>query len=174
MRPGALAEGQRTAMTDPDTPLSGRLLPDAISQAVEPGSAVLRLATTRSREGILDGAWWPRSRDFGSEVPALVTFLTEHLGPLDRIGLDANAWDGIPGSLSVAGRIVHIDWFPVGDDTLIITRGNRDHFVLLVIPPQTAKVAACAAMLQAVDAANTESGEQILITSGSRSLSAGR
>ncbi|WP_443068674.1 DUF5994 family protein [Streptomyces sp. NBC_01361] len=36
---------------------------------MKPGTALLRLQTTHSREGILDGAWWPRSRDHGRAAP---------------------------------------------------------------------------------------------------------
>ena len=48
------------------------LLPDRFRQAAKPGTVLLRLATTQSREGVLDGAWWPRSRDVGAELPGLV------------------------------------------------------------------------------------------------------
>ncbi|MFV2121281.1 DUF5994 family protein, partial [Streptomyces sp. Act-28] len=122
-------------------PPSGRL-PDTGHPAVEPGTAILRLETTRSRQGVLDGAWWPRSRDIGEELPALVRALAEHLGPISRVGLDAAAWDGLPVRLVVDDRVVHIDSFPVGDDTVLITRGDRDHFSLLVVPPDTPRDAA--------------------------------
>lgn len=81
------------------------LLPDRFRQAVKPGTVLLRLETTRSREGALDGAWWPRSRNIGAELPGLVGALTEHLGPVVSVGLDADAWDEVPpGSSSRAGR----------------------------------------------------------------------
>lgn len=67
-------------MTDSDIP-PPLLLPDEIHQAVRPGTALLRLETTHSRQGVLDGAWWPRTRHVEQEVPALVAALTEHLRP---------------------------------------------------------------------------------------------
>ncbi|GAA0658980.1 DUF5994 family protein [Kitasatospora atroaurantiaca] len=150
---------------DFEAPFPG-LLPDRFRESAKPGSVLLRLETTRSREGALDGTWWPRSRDVGAELPGLVTALTEHLGPVTRIGLDADAWDDIPARLVVDGRSVHIDWYPVGDDTVIITRGDRDHFVLLVIPPQASLDAAHAAMARAVEAGGTDSARRILIATG--------
>lgn len=57
-----------------------RLLPGAVHQAA-PGTVLLRLETTRSREGNLDGAWWPRSRDLGAELLGLIYVLTGYLGP---------------------------------------------------------------------------------------------
>ncbi|ATW49610.1 DUF5994 family protein [Streptomyces xantholiticus] len=152
-------------MSDADTPRETKLLPDAIHKVVKPGTALLRLETTHVREGILDGAWWPRSRDIGAELPSLITALTEHLGPLTRVGLDSTAWEELPTRLIIDDRVVHIDSFPVGDDTVLITRGDRDHFSLLVIPPDTAPDAARAAMARAVVADNA-TAEQILIDTG--------
>ncbi|MFF1477111.1 DUF5994 family protein [Streptomyces sp. NPDC058301] len=150
-------------MAESDTPTPPRLLPSAIHQAVKPGTALLRLETTRSRAGVLDGAWWPRSRDIAGELPALVTALTEHVGPITRVGLDATAWRGIPTRLVIDGRVVHLDSFPVGDDTVLVTRGDNDHFSLLVVPPDTSADAARTAMARAVHADNITEAAQILI-----------
>ncbi|AUG76876.1 hypothetical protein CFP65_2015 [Kitasatospora sp. MMS16-BH015] len=142
------------------------LLPDRFRQAAKPGTVLLRLETTQSREGVLDGAWWPRSRDVGAELPGLIEALTEHLGPVASVGLDAQAWDDVPARLVVGGRSVHIDQYPVGDSTVIITRGDRDHFSLLVVPPQASREAALAAMAHAIEAGATDSAGQILIATG--------
>ncbi|MEU4132063.1 DUF5994 family protein [Streptomyces wuyuanensis] len=150
-------------MADSDTPDTPRLLPDAIHQSVRPGTALLRLETTHAREGILDGAWWPRSRDIGAELPSLISALAEHLGPVTRVGLDATAWEELPTRLTVDDRVVHIDSYPVGDDTVLITRGDRDYFTLLVVPPDTTPDAARTAMARAVRADNVSEAHQILL-----------
>lgn len=151
-------------MTDSDTPQTPPLLlPDAIHQAVRPGTAVLRLETTSSREGVLDGAWWPRTRHIETELPALIRVLTEHLGPIARVGVDASAWNTLPTRLVIDDRVVHLDSDPVGDDTALITRGDNDHFALLVVPPGTTAEAARQAMARAVHADNTTQAAQILI-----------
>ncbi|MET7761954.1 DUF5994 family protein [Streptomyces sp. NPDC005355] len=156
-------------MADSDSkipPHLGRLLPDSIHQAVKPGTALLRLETTHAREGVLDGAWWPLSRDIGAELPSLVHALTQHLGPITCVGLDASAWEGLPTRLIIDNRVVHIDSFPVGDDTVLITRGDQDYFSLLVVPPQATPEAARAAMAKAVQADNATQAGQILIDTG--------
>ncbi|MCP9958318.1 DUF5994 family protein [Streptomyces sudanensis] len=153
-------------MADFDTPSTPGRLPDTGHEAVRPGTALLRLETTDSREGVLDGAWWPRSRDITEELPALVGALTEHLGPITRVGLDAAAWDGLPVRLVIDDRVVHIASFPVGDDTVLVTRGEQDHFSLLVVPPDTSPEAARAAMAQAVRADNVTQAGQILVDTG--------
>ncbi|ATW49979.1 DUF5994 family protein [Streptomyces peucetius] len=152
-------------MADSDTPHHAppMFLPDTIHRAVSPGTALLRLETTHSREGVLDGAWWPRTRDIETELPALVSALTEHLGPITRVGLDASAWNGLPTRLIVDDRVVHLDSDPVGDDTVLVTRGDRDHFALMVVPPGTAPDAARSAMARAVRADNIDQAAQILL-----------
>ncbi|MFE3162109.1 DUF5994 family protein [Streptomyces sp. NPDC059224] len=151
-------------MADTDLPHPPRLLlPDAIHQAVEPGTALLRLETTRSREGLLDGAWWPRTRDIETELPALISVLTGHLGPITRVGVDAAAWNGLPTRLVIDDQVVHLDSDPVGDNTVLITRGHNDHFALLVVPPDTTADAAREAMARAVRADNITEAAQILI-----------
>lgn len=151
------------AAFDTPVPVPLKLLPDAIHQAVKPGTALLRLETTQSRQGVLDGAWWPRSRDVATELPALITALTGHLGPIMRVGLDATAWRDIPTRLVVDDQVVHLDSDPVGDDTVLITRGHNDHFALLVVPPDTTADAAREAMARAVRADNITQAAQILI-----------
>ncbi|MGV9251724.1 DUF5994 family protein [Streptomyces sp. NPDC003697] len=153
-------------MPDPRTPgvpgVHG-LLPDEVHRCAESGTALVRLATTHVREGVLDGAWWPRSRDITVELPALICALTEHLGPVTRVGVDAEAWGAVPTRLVVDGRTVHIDAFAVGDGTILVTRGARDYFSLLVVPPSASPEAARAAMDRAVSAGNAAGAEQILM-----------
>ena len=150
-------------MAESDTPTPRKLLPDEIHRAVKPGTALLRLQTTHSREGILDGAWWPRSRDVATELPALIQALTTHLGPITRVGLDTDAWGEVPTRLVIDEQVVRLDSFPVGDDTVLVTRGDNDHFALLVVPPHTTADAARTAMARAVDAANVTQAAEILV-----------
>ncbi|MFE5190992.1 DUF5994 family protein [Streptomyces sp. NPDC056628] len=153
-------------MSDPDSPRVTRLLPDAIHPAVQPGTAVVRLETTHNRQGVLDGAWWPRSRDVATELPHLITALTEYLGPVTRVGLDADAWEELPTRITIDDRVIHIDSSRVGDDTVLITRGAQDLFSLLVVPPHATPDAARAAMSEAVRAGSVSQAEQILVDTG--------
>ncbi|CAM5573202.1 DUF5994 family protein [Streptomyces narbonensis] len=150
-------------MAESDTPTPPKLLPDGIHRAVNPGTALLRLRTTHSREGVLDGAWWPRSRDVATELPDLIRALTAHLGPVTRVGLDTDAWEEVPTRVVVNDRVVRLDSFPVGDDTVLITRGDNDHFALLVVPPDTTPDAARDAMARAVGAGNVTQAAEILV-----------
>ncbi|MGI5376906.1 DUF5994 family protein [Streptomyces sp. CA-251387] len=157
-------------MPGTDPPPTEGLLPDGLHESVLPGTALLRLETTHDRRGVLDGAWWPRSRDVGAELPGLIGALSEHLGPIARVGLDSAAWDGLPTRLVVDGRVVHIDASSVGDDTVLVTRGDQDIFSLLVVPPDTPVAAARAAMAQAVRADNVKGARRILVDTGAEPL----
>ncbi|SDO03626.1 hypothetical protein SAMN04487981_10826 [Streptomyces sp. cf386] len=153
-------------MPDSPPPHPEGLLADGVHESLRPGTALLRLTTTHDRQGILDGAWWPRSRHVATELPGLITALTERLGPVTRIGLDSAAWDEVPTRMTVDDRVVHIDAFSVGDDTALVTRGDQDYFSLLVIPPDTPLDAARAAMAEAVRADNPKQAVQILLDTG--------
>ncbi|MFI1713396.1 DUF5994 family protein [Streptomyces litmocidini] len=150
-------------MAESESPSPPKLLPDEIHRAVKPGTALLRLRTTHSREGVLDGAWWPRSRDVETELPALIQAVTAHLGPVTRVGLDTDAWEKVPTRVVVDDRVVRLDSFPIGDDTVLITRGDNDHFALLVVPPHATADAARAAMARAIAADNVTQAAEILL-----------
>ncbi|MFD9445391.1 DUF5994 family protein [Streptomyces sp. NPDC060006] len=143
-----------------------RLLADTSGEPVLPGTAVLRMETTPKRSGTFDGAWWPRSRRLRSELSSLVTALTARLGPIVRVGLDSSDWDDTPGYLVVDGHTVRIVWSAVGDSTMIVTRGEKDHFLFLVIPPRTDPSSAHTAMAMAVRDGNSVSAEHVLAAAG--------
>jgi hypothetical protein len=150
-------------MPDTPSPHADGLLAEGVHASARPGTALLRLTTTQDRQGIHDGAWWPRTRHLATELPGLISALTERLGPVTRIGLDSGAWDEMPTRVTVDEHVVHIDGFSVGDDTALVTRGDQDYFSLLVVPPDTPVDAARAAMAEAVSTGNPKQAVQILI-----------
>ncbi|MCX5082669.1 DUF5994 family protein [Streptomyces sp. NPDC056121] len=151
-------------MAETDTPHQPPLLlPDAAQQEAKPATAPLRLETTQSREALLDGAWWPRSHNIEAELPTLVTELTSRLGPIARVGLDSAAWEELPTRLIIDDRVVHLDAHEVGDGTALVTRGDGDYFVLLVVPPESDPAAARAAMARAVRDDNITEAAQLLV-----------
>ncbi|MBB4982199.1 hypothetical protein GGE06_003109 [Streptomyces sp. SFB5A] len=95
-----------------------------------------------------------------TELPALIQALTTHLGTITRVGLDTAAWEEVPTRVVVDGRV---DAFPVGDDPVLVTRGDKDHFALMVVPPDTTPGAARDAMARAVHAGNVAQAAEILL-----------
>ncbi|MER7758005.1 DUF5994 family protein [Kitasatospora sp. NPDC097643] len=124
----------------------------------------LVLEPTMARDGVFDGAWWPRSKDALVELPDLITALRAHLGRIIRVGLDTSAWDDVPRSVVVDGVGVRINWFAGSDATISLTCGFQDHFLLLVVPPRTDPETASTAMAAAAVTGNhTPAAELLLI-----------
>lgn len=126
----------------------------------------LRLEATLSHRGLLDGGWWPRTRDPVTELPGLITGLQARIGPVRRISLNKTAWDSTPHRLMVGGRSVRLGWFRTLDaHTVCVTSTEQDRLDLLVIPPESSAAAAALAMTMATAEGNTTRPAAILTTS---------
>ena len=132
-----------------------------------PPALRLRLDPTLARRGVLDGGWWPRSRDPDAELPDLIRGLESSLGAITRVALNPDPWDDAPPRVAVDGRRIHVGWFrAMNADTIGVTRAFRDRFVLLVVPPQATTAAAATAMAMAADATNSTRPAELLAASG--------
>jgi hypothetical protein len=107
---------------------------DDLSSSI-PSASRLSLDPALRRLGILDGGWWPRSRDAGVELPLLVSSLNARVGVVLRLGVDARDWDDIPRRFTLGGHVVRVGRFADVNHKIIVTRGPQDHIMLLVIPP---------------------------------------
>lgn len=116
--------------------------------AAGPPPARLRLDRRLGHRGAVDGGWWPRSRDAGVELPALVAALDAWLGTVTRrVSIHVNSWDNIPRRLRVGGRIVRVSWFRSMDPHgLSVATDRGDPIELLVVPADTAPESAGMAM----------------------------
>jgi hypothetical protein len=115
---------------------------------------------------VLERAWWPLSRDVGTELPGLVRALTEHLGPVVSVGLDADAWDDVPAPWSsTAGRCTSI-----GTGSVTTRWSSRGATAITSAcsspPPHAGREAALAAVARAVEADGGDSARQILVATG--------
>jgi hypothetical protein len=100
-------------------------------------------------------------------LPDLIRGLESCLGVITRVALNPDAWDSAPRQVAVDGRRVHVGWFrAMNADTIGLTRGSRDRFVLLVVPPQASAAAAATAMAMAADATSTARPADLLAASG--------
>jgi hypothetical protein len=117
--------------------------------------------------GVVDGGWWPRSRDPDAELPGLIAGLEPTLGPITRVALNLDAWDTAPRRIPVDGRRVRVGWFHHMDaHTIGVTRAAQDRVALLVVPPQATTAAAGIAMAMAADAATSAGPADILAAAG--------
>ncbi|MDG4862679.1 DUF5994 family protein [Streptomyces sp. T-3] len=104
-------------------------------------------------QGLLDGAWWPRSRDLLHELPTLTDVLDPLWGRVTRVAVNPEHWPVIPRKVPVGGHVVNVGWFKAELDPHMIlllsyTAGRWD---LLVIPPDTNEAVAARLMAAATD-----------------------
>ncbi|MBM7519194.1 DUF5994 family protein [Nocardioides nitrophenolicus] len=117
---------------------------------------------------VLDGAWWPQSRDLQAECADLIDNFPRMLGRPARLLFSRPDWDVVVGRPSarkiLASRgTVKVGSFP-GDDThlmvVVMESGERIH--LLVIPSTCESDTADLLMGQATDERNTLSAASLL------------
>ena len=126
-----------------------------------------RLDPALSREGVLDGAWWPRSRDPDVELSVLIAALDSRLGRVSRVALNMTSWDSAPRRLTRSDRGYPVGWFRTMDaDMITVTTAEQRRFALLVIPPQAPAAAAAIAMAMAVIGKLSLRPAKILMASG--------
>ncbi|MGA5067342.1 DUF5994 family protein [Streptomyces exfoliatus] len=112
-----------------------------------PLSARLSLTPKTALAGLLDGAWWPRSRDLAAELPSLVDALEEHYGRITRVAVNPTRWPVVPHTVPATGHTVHVGWFTEQDpDKMILLSYAVGRCDLLVIPPETEPAAAARLM----------------------------
>ncbi|MDT9691074.1 DUF5994 family protein [Streptomyces sp. P9(2023)] len=115
-----------------------------------PLSARLSLTPKTTLAGLLDGAWWPRSRDLTAELPPLVDALEGRFGRITRVMVNPTRWPVIPHKVPVTGHTVHVGWFTEQDpDKMILLSYTVGRCDLLVIPPETEPAAAARLMAAA-------------------------
>jgi hypothetical protein len=130
--------------------MSATLPPAAPHQeAVAVPAARLTLKPDGKSRGLLDGAWWPRSRDLAGELAALIDVLDPLWGRITRVAVNPEHWGDVPRKVPVQGHVVKVGWFtPELDPHKLLLRSYRSgRWDLLVVPPGS--TAASAARLMA-------------------------
>ncbi|WP_405582822.1 DUF5994 family protein [Streptomyces sp. NBC_01092] len=123
---------------------------------VEPVAAPavrLTLKPDGTSRGLLDGAWWPRSRDLLSELPALTDVLDPLWGRITRIAVNPEHWPVVPRKVPVDGHIVKVGWFTpeIDPHKLLLLSYGTGRWDLLIIPPETGPESAARLMAAASD-----------------------
>ncbi|MFE0799457.1 DUF5994 family protein [Streptomyces sp. NPDC058812] len=113
----------------------------------------LSLAPVGSAPALLDGAWWPHSRDLEAELPSLLALLDPLWGRITRVTVNPVHWPVVPRKVPLAGRAVKVGWFRAEQDPheLLLLSYRVGRWNLLVVPPQTPAVSAAWLMAAASD-----------------------
>jgi hypothetical protein len=130
----------------------------------------LRLKPKGSSPGVVDGGWWPRSRDLAVELPVLIRVLAVRLGRVTRITFPLDAWDIPPRHITVDGGPVRLEGFHHRDEHLVHISGpDRRRISLLVIPPEAGATAAHDAIMAASGRDNVDQPADLLTATGAGS-----
>lgn len=127
-----------------------------LEEGASPPPARLALKPAGAARGLLDGAWWPRSRDLARELPALTDVLDHRWARITRITVNPTYWPVIPRKVPVTGHVVHVGWFEAEQDPhkLLLLSYAVGRWDLLVIPPESSEPAAARLMSAATDPYN--------------------
>ncbi|MFC6561030.1 DUF5994 family protein [Nonomuraea cavernae] len=111
----------------------------AVATAIPTTDSLVRVSLDPGlgRRTMVDGAWWPYSRDAAAQLPGLISAVDQRLGRTTlRVGLHLDSWDHIPRRVPARGRQVRVGWFRVGDPRVItLILAGTEYITLLVIPP---------------------------------------
>ncbi|HSX96150.1 MAG TPA: DUF5994 family protein, partial [Streptomyces sp.] len=92
-------------------------LPHHSAAAVPAARLALRTdGANGASRGLLDGAWWPRSRDLLVELPALTHVLDPLWARITRIAVNPTHWPVVPRRVPVDGHVVKVGWFTADID----------------------------------------------------------
>ena len=96
-------------------------------------------ADAGASDSAFDGAWWPRSRDLGAQLPELVAALARRGVRIERFTYSLRAWDAVPRKIVVDGRMVRTGGFRSMDPQVVCLtwEGGSRRADLLVVPPET-------------------------------------
>jgi hypothetical protein len=112
---------------------------------------------------LLDGAWWPRSRELTVEIPLLAADFASRGVRISRVIYHPEPWQVAPNKLRLVGHTVHLGWFREIDPNLISLRtSDGARIELLVVPPETDPAVAAAAMAMPHAGADQLTPTQIL------------
>ncbi|MFF1280720.1 DUF5994 family protein [Streptomyces sp. NPDC058299] len=131
--------------------MTATIEPTIIKERLPSASARLSLTPTGSVPGLLDGAWWPRSRDLLQEIPTLTEVLDACWGRITHVTVNPTHWPVIPRKVPVKGHMVRVGWFAAEQDPnkVILHSYTLGRLDLLVIPPETDPAAAARLMAAA-------------------------
>ena len=120
---------------------------DTLEGAREP--LRLRLKPKGLTTGWVDGGWWPRSRDLGAELPALLAVLTVRLGRIEYVSYHLGDWAPPVGRISGDGGVVRLGGYRGQRANTVDVSAAERRVTLLVVPPETPDQAAHAALMAA-------------------------
>lgn len=119
--------------------------------------------------GMVNGAWWPRSRDLVKEVPLLVAALDGVWGQIYHATVQVHMWPNIPKRVRTGGHLVRIGWFDTEQDPhdiCLLSLPGRQRWDLLVVPPELDPETAARLMAIAATPGNAQAASSLIDAAG--------
>jgi hypothetical protein len=117
---------------------------------------------------MVNGAWWPRTRDLTRELPPLIAALDPVWGRIYHVTVQVGMWPEIPKKVATGDHTVRVGWYDVEQDPndicLISLRGG-ERWDLLVVPPELDAETAERLMANATTSGNLQSASALLAAS---------
>ncbi len=136
------------------------------STTVHPDRVPLRLRIgPRPGHDVLDGGWWPQSRDLAVELADLVDHFPHEVGRPVRVGYAEPDWDRPPRRVAHAGGTLEVAPLAGEERSLVrLTLADDRILTLLVVPPAFTAAQGDEALLAAATPGNSDPAAVVLAT----------
>jgi hypothetical protein len=141
------------------------LLPtDVLRPPTAPSAARISLKPASDRPGMVNGAWWPRSRDLALELPPLIAVLDKAWRRINRVTVNARMWPVVPRRVLTGTHVVHVGWFDAEQDPhdICLLATNVGRWDLVVVPPEFSPARAARVMAAAADVHNKQTASALV------------
>ena len=124
----------------------------------------MRVHGAAAHQGLVDGAWWPRSLDLAAELPALIEALIGTGFDARRVSYSLEGWQHVPRRLNASGRVLKLGGFNTLGTAIIsvIDSSGRARLELVVIPPGSDKAFAARVLAAGRDASDSRRADEML------------
>jgi hypothetical protein len=141
-----------------------------------PSPAVrIRLKPRSDHRGMVDGAWWPRSRDLTRELPPLIAALEREQGwgPIHHVTVNVRMWPDIAKKVPAGNHVVRLGWFDAEQDPhdiCLLSLRQHGRWDLLVVPPELDPAAALPLMVTASTPGTSQTASALLAAAMARTV----
>jgi hypothetical protein len=135
---------------------------DAPARRPALGTLRMRLKPAHRSCGFVQGAWWPRSTELGSELPSLLAALSLRVGSIDSVLYHEDDWTPAPLSVKHQGDQVIVGAHQEWPNVVSVFGPRFGRLDLLVVPPYTEPTHAYNVVMAAASVNDVSTPDQLL------------
>jgi Family of unknown function (DUF5994) len=135
---------------------------DASARRPAIGTLRMRLKPAHRSCGFVQGAWWPRSTELGSELPALLAALSLRFDLIDSVLYRDNDWSEAPLGIKHEGDQVIVSARQEWPNVISLFGPRFGRLDLLVVPPYTEPTHAYNVVTTAASVNDASTPDQLL------------